>query len=160
IGDVIQPEKDYKTGLKRGALYKVMETGPGNFLTVKSEQGDLITFSPMKNFKLSVYMPEKCEFSVGDKVRITRNDASLDLANGDRCQVVKAQDDQLVLTNGIRQIHLDKNKSLHVQHAYATTVHSSQGLTCDRVLIDLNTQSPTTSKETYYVAISRARLEA
>ncbi|MCC4622652.1 ATP-binding domain-containing protein [Xanthomonas cassavae CFBP 4642] len=52
------------------------------------------------------------------------------------------------------------NKPLHLEHAYASTVHSSQGLSNDRVLIALDTKSRTTSMNLYYVAISRARQEA
>ncbi len=33
--------------------------------------------------------------------------------------------------------------------AYASTVHSAQGLTCDKVLINLETQSRTTAKDVY-----------
>jgi len=40
------------------------------------------------------------------------------------------------------------------------TVHSSQGLTADRVLIDASTRSRTTTKDVFYVAISRAQHEA
>jgi len=47
-----------------------------------------------------------------------------------------------------------------VDHAYATTVHSSQGTTAERALIDLATKSMTTRQDVYYVAISRARQEA
>jgi ATP-dependent exoDNAse (exonuclease V) alpha subunit len=44
--------------------------------------------------------------------------------------------------------------------AYASTVHSAQGLTSDKVLINLETRSLTTAKDVYYVAVSRARYEA
>jgi len=47
-----------------------------------------------------------------------------------------------------------------MDYAYATTVHSSQGLTADRVLIDAHAQSRTTAKDVFYVAVSRARFEA
>jgi len=43
---------------------------------------------------------------------------------------------------------------------YASTVHSAQGLTSDKVLINLETRSLTTAKDVYYVAVSRARYEA
>ncbi|HET6411499.1 MAG TPA: ATP-binding domain-containing protein, partial [Anaeromyxobacter sp.] len=46
-----------------------------------------------------------------------------------------------------------------LDHAYATTIHSSQGTTADRVLIDAATRSRTTARDTFYVAISRARHE-
>ncbi|PHV10017.1 helicase C-terminal domain-containing protein, partial [Chitinimonas sp. BJB300] len=37
-----------------------------------------------------------------------------------------------------------------------STVHSSQGLTKHGILVDINTRSLTTSRENFYVAISRA----
>jgi ATP-dependent exoDNAse (exonuclease V) alpha subunit len=57
-------------------------------------------------------------------------------------------------------VELPTDRPLHLDHAYATTVHSSQGLTADRVLIDASTRSRTTSKDAFYVAISRAQHEA
>jgi ATP-dependent exoDNAse (exonuclease V) alpha subunit len=60
----------------------------------------------------------------------------------------------------VRSLELLANKPMHLEHAYASTVHSSQGLTNDRALIALDTKSRTTSMNLYYVAISRARHEA
>ena len=39
-------------------------------------------------------------------------------------------------------------------------MHSSQGLTADRVFIDMHAQSRTTAKDVFYVAVSRARMDA
>jgi ATP-dependent exoDNAse (exonuclease V) alpha subunit len=161
VGDVIQAERDYpKVGLERGALYEVIETGPGNRLTVRGENGKTIEFSPMAYRKLSVYQPERAELSVDDRVRITRNDAALDLANGDRFTVAHVSTRTITLTNGNHMVELPADGPLHLDHAYATTVHSSQGLTADRVLIDASTRSRTTSQDVFYVAISRAQHEA
>jgi len=57
-------------------------------------------------------------------------------------------------------VELPANRPLHLDHAYATTVHGSQGTTAERVLIDASTQSRTTSQEVYYVTISRAERDA
>lgn len=162
VGNVIQPERDYaKTGLRRGELYRVVDTGPENRLTVVSERdGQRIQFSPMTHTKISVYEQERPELSVGDVVRITRNDKDLDLANGDRLKVVGIEAGKVRLSDGNRTVELATDKPLHLDHAYATTVHSSQGLTANRVLIDAHAESRTTAKDVYYVAISRARYEA
>lgn len=161
VGDVIQPEVDYKkTGLQRGELYTIKDTGPGNHLTLQDEAGKLITINPMQHTKLSVYQPQREELAPGDKVRITRNDATLDLANGDRFTVEAVTKDALTLRNDHRSIVLPTDKPLHLDHAYAATVHSAQGLTADRVLIDADSKSRTTAKDVYYVAISRARFDA
>lgn len=160
-GDVIQPERDYAgSGLKRGELYTVTDTGPGNRLTVQDSLGHQLSFSPMTHRKLSVYEPERTELAPGDVVRVTRNNAELDLANGQRLKVLAVRSDQVTLTDGTRQVHMPANQPLHLDHAHATTVHSAQGLTSDKVLIDANSRSLTTATDVYYVAISRARHEA
>ena len=161
VGDVIQPERDYpRARLARGALYDVVENGPGNRLTVRGEKGEVVEFSPMTCRRLSVYEPERSEIAIGDRVRITRNDAARDLANGDRFVVAGVTRAAVTLTDGKRIVEIAANKPLHLDHAYATTVHASQGTTAERVLIDAATKSRTTSQEVYYVAISRARREA
>ncbi|HAT9646616.1 TPA: conjugative relaxase [Legionella pneumophila subsp. pneumophila] len=162
IGDFIQPEKNYpRCGLKRGELYRVEDTAIGNRLIVRSmENQQTLEFNPMTYRKLSVYEPDRKELSAGDFVRITRNDKDLDLANGDRFKIASVAEDQVILSNGLRSLTLDSKQPLHLDYAYTTTVHSSQGLTADRVLIDIHAQSRTTAKDVFYVALSRARFEA
>ncbi len=137
-----------------------MENGPGNRLTVRGDKGEVVEFSPMTCRHLSAYEPDRSELAAGDRVRITRNDAARDLANGDRFTVAAVTPGTITLTDGKRTVELPTDKPLHLDHAYATTVHASQGTTADRVLIDATTRSRTTSQEVYYVAISRARQEA
>jgi ATP-dependent exoDNAse (exonuclease V) alpha subunit len=48
---------------------------------------------------------------------------------------------------------------LHLDYGYARTVHGSQGLTVDRVIYEAEAGSPTTAQDTFYVGLSRARLE-
>jgi conjugative relaxase-like TrwC/TraI family protein len=160
VGDVIQPEKTYRSGLERGALYRVLDTGPGNRLTVAGLDETPITFSPATHTRLSVYQPERSELAVGDRVRITRNDITRDLANGDRFTVAAVAANRVTLEGGGRRVELPADRPLHLEHAYATTVHGAQGLTSDRVLIEAQTTSRTTARDVYYVAISRARHEA
>ena len=160
VGDVIQPEKTYRSGLQRGALYRVLDTGPGNRLTVAGPDETPITFSPSTHTRLSVYQPERSELAIGDRVRITRNDATRDLANGDRFTVAAVAAGAVTLEAAGRRVELPADRPLHLEHAYATTVHGAQGLTADRVLIEAQTTSRTTAKDVYYVAISRARHEA
>ena len=161
VGDFIQPERDYPScGLMRAVLYRVEDSSIGNRLMVRSmENQQTIEFNPMTHRKLSVYEPDKTELSSGDVVRMTRNDKDLDIANGDRFKITSVSSHQIVITNGQRTVNLDPKQPLHLDYAYATTVHSSQGLTADRVLIDTHAQSRTTAKDVFYVALSRARFE-
>ncbi|RUR12571.1 conjugative transfer relaxase/helicase family protein [Legionella septentrionalis] len=137
------------------------DTAMGNRLIVRSmENQQTLELNPMTYRKLSVYEPDRKELSAGDFVRITRNDKDLDLANGDRFKISSVAEDQITLSNGLRSVALDSKQPLHLDYAYATTVHSRQGLTADRVLIDAHAQSRTTAKDVFYVAFSRARFVA
>lgn len=161
IGDVIQPERDYPgIGLERGQTYRVMDATPTNRLTVERVDGERVTFSPKVFNRLSVYEPERKELAAGDRVRITRNDAGLDVANGDRFTVKSANKTEIVLSDSKRELRLPADKPLHLDYAYASTVHSAQGLTSKNVFYEANSHSPTTSREVFYVAISRARERA
>jgi hypothetical protein len=166
IGDIIQPERDYQCGLQRGQLYQVTQRHDhADRITVvpyeKQEAGkqvaDAIDINLRSMSKLSVYQEHRSELSPGDWVRVTRNDAALDLVNGQRLQVVAVSVDHVTLQTGNRRVDLAANKPLHLDHAYATTAHSSQGLTCDRVLYNAESHSRTTAQDTYYVSISRER---
>ena len=166
VGDIIQPERDYRCGLQRGQLYQVIQ---------RDEHTDRITVVPYGKqgtdkqvtgaidinlrslSKLSVYQGHQSEISPGDWVRVTRNDAALDLVNGQRLQVVAVSENHVTLKTGNRRVDLPANKPLHMDHAYATTAHSAQGLTCDRVLYNAESHSRTTAQDTYYVSISRER---
>lgn len=157
---VIIPERDYKNGLKRGEAYTVIDTGPGNKLTVKSQADEVISFSPAKYKEMSIYGIEKIELSKGDDVRITRNVAASDLGTHEHYTVASVKPGQVTLANDEgKRVTLDNKAPLPMTYGYATTVHSSQGLTKDRVYINLDSKSPTTTKEVYYVAVSRARHE-
>ncbi|MGV7185052.1 MobF family relaxase [Xanthomonas axonopodis] len=167
-GMVIQPEKDYqKAGLTRGETYRVKEALPGNALVLQRQDGTTTTINPRKATQLSVYHLERAELSVGDTVRINRNDPGRDLTNGDRMRVAGVIGGVVKLESvgqrdgrPARALELPTNRPLHLEHAYASTVHSAQGLTNDRALIALDTKSRTTSINLYYVAISRACHEA
>lgn len=167
-GMVIQPERDYrKASLTRGETYRVRDALPGNMLVLQRPDGTMATVNPRKATHLSVYHLERTELSVGDTVRINRNDAGRDLTNGDRMRVAAVSGGAVTLESiaqragrPVRSLELSAARPLHLEHAYASTVHSAQGLTTERALIALDTRSRTTSMNLYYVAISRARQEA
>jgi len=129
-------------------------------LTVRGADGATFAFSPAQTTQLSVYKPERTELAVGDQIKITRNDKDRDLANGDRFTVKEIREKEIVAEGNGRRITLDAAQAMYAALAYASTVHSAQGLTSDKVLINLETRSLTTAKDVYYVAVSRARYEA
>ena len=162
IGEFVQPEKDYpRDGMRRGELYRVAEIETRNRLVLERNDGSRLEMNPSRYGHLSVYEKVRSELAPGDWARITRNDPALDVSNGDRVRVIQVSESRIKLENERgRHIELDGSKPVHLEHAYATTVHSAQGLTIDRMMVDLDTRSLTTAKDLYYVAISRARYEA
>lgn len=165
-GMVVQAEKDYKKpAIARGEQLKVVEALPGNVLRLVRSDGSHVDINPRNSRNLSVYDLQRNELAVGDVVRINRNDAALDLTNGDRMKVTEVVGPLVRLQHmnakgNVQQVELVGSKPLHLEHAYVSTTHSAQGLTTDRVLIDMPANSPTTSKNLFYVAISRAKHEA
>lgn len=161
-GDVVQPEPDYKNGnLRQGEMYRVIgtTTGKPNELIVEHIESKVrTTFNPARAAKLSVCEPVEAELSAGDWVRATRHNAALDVANGDRFEVLAVTPLSVTIGGNGRRITLDAATApLHLDRAYASTSHSAQGLTCDRALINSESFSRTTQRDVYYVAISRAR---
>lgn len=164
VGDIVVPERDYKCGLKRGELYRVSGSAGHDRITVTPVQRDPTNAQPIEIIpktmsKLSVYHPHQAELSVGDHVRITRNDAERDLVNGQLAKVVAIDAASVTLETKGRHVQLPTDRLLNMDYAYATTAHSAQGLTCDRVLYNAESFSRTTAQDTYYVSISRERHE-
>ena len=93
-------------------------------------------------------------------LRISKNDRARGLLNGDCVQVEAVRERAIVVrTSKGAEVTLPTDLPLYVQHGYATTVHSAQGLTARRVLIDVNTASLTTHRAAFYVAISRPQYD-
>ncbi|KAB1469120.1 conjugative relaxase [Cronobacter sakazakii] len=155
---VIQPERDYpRAGLVRGASYRVVAHGEGNTLIVQDEAGKSIPINPAQLKQLSVYREERQKYGVGEQLVVTRNNAGLDLANGDRFTISAIYKDNIYLTDGRREIVLKANEKQHLDYAYVTTVHSAQGLTATNVLANIETKSRTVARDWFYVGISRAK---
>lgn len=160
--DIIQPERDYKVGnLRQGGKYRVIGPHPHkpHELVVEHVASEVRSaFNPARVAKLSVYEPVKAELAAGDWVRVTLTDAELDLVNGARFEVLAVTPTTVTIGGNGRRVILDSTRlPLHLDRAYATTSYSSQGLTCDRALINAESFSRTTQRDVYYVAISRAR---
>lgn len=160
-GQIIVPEQSYpKLGLIKGEKYTVTEIGTENKLTVKNAAGDESSFSPYRK-NLSVYQKEMAEVAVGDRMRLTRNINEKQLANGQQMTVEAITEQSVVMkTKDGQSLTMSKTDPQYVSLAYATTVHSSQGMTADRAILNLDTGSRTTTKEVYYVGLSRAKYEA
>jgi conjugative relaxase-like TrwC/TraI family protein len=167
-GQIVVPQRSYNKELVQGEqLVVVTHDIRRNTLTVERESGQRVTFDPARHSMLRLYEREIVQLAPGDWVRLTANDKGLGVFNGERYQVRAVDDTQVVLKRASKDdgmggaksadIRIDRRRPLHLQHGYASTIHSAQGLTKNRVLVDANTKSLTSNRAVFYVAISRPR---
>jgi UvrD-like helicase family protein len=163
-GQIVVPQRSYSRELIQGEQLRVVSHDiTRNTLTVEREGGQRVTFDPARNSMLRLYEKETVDLAPGDWVRVTANDKGLGVCNGERYQVGAVEEGHVVLqrmarsSTATQDIRIERRRPMHLQHGYATTIHSAQGLTRSRVLVDANTKSLTSNRAVFYVAISRAR---
>ncbi len=108
---------------------------------------------------LQTYKKQKIEISIGEMIKFTQNDKTKNIANNDEFVIKNIQDNLVILQgkDNKKIFTIDKQNLKHIDYAYAKTIHASQGLTADKTIIELDYRSATTSKNVYYVGVSRAR---
>ena len=166
VNDVLYyPRGSQDIGIEKQSYTRVIATQPrDNLLTVKKEDGATVTYSPARLYGVNVYRELELEFAVGDRLSFTAPSKELGVANRDLGTVQRIdKDGQLtVKTDNGKAVSIDGKQMRHFDHGYAVTSHSSQGLTADRVLvnIDTNTHPELINSRFAYVSVSRASLDA
>ena len=162
-GLVVIPHKNYKAlGLMRGEQAEVVAVAGGR-VELRRPSGDTVHWQPATASKVGVFERVPMELAQGDRVRVTANDHGRALANGEFYTITSidvAAKHLTIASPGGREVVLPSDRALHLEHGYASTVHSVQGATSDRVIIDACTRSACAHASSFYVAISRARDEA
>jgi len=162
-GDMVLAETDYPSlGLKRGETATVAQRLDSSIMLERGD-GARVAWQPALASKLTAYVPVKRLLAVGDMVRVTANDRSCGLVNGDLARVDAIDQERQALTLALHngnKVTLDGRRPLVLDYGYCTTVHASQGQTCDRVMIEADAHNLTANENTFYVAISRARHHA
>jgi conjugative relaxase-like TrwC/TraI family protein len=166
IGDVVRYARGSRPiGIEAGTYGAVVGINPAaNLLTVEKSSGEQATYDPRRLTGVSVYHEVTREFSVGDRIQFTAPDKSLGVANRDLAAVESISPDGRIsarLDNN-RQIDFDATEHRHIDHGYAVTSHSAQGLTTERVLVNADTgvHPELLNSRFGYVSISRASHEA
>ena len=160
-GDVLIFHKQAKeNGIAKGEMCTILSTDAKlNTLTLRSDDGPEIIFNPRKHqASFTAYKAKETEVCVGEKMRWTKNDKTLGVRNGEDGVLESIEGNALHIkspTGKITKISADER--LHLDHNYVNTVYSSQGKTCDNVIISVD---KTFGKEAMYVALSRAKFGA
>jgi hypothetical protein len=167
VGDVLVSNK-FQGG--RGAIKSGMHTTVSAInretneikLSFKTQAGEekerwisaenAIDFSPFEKV-------EK-EFAVGDKIAFEKKDKSTGVNNGET-GVIKSIDEKGIwqVEKGGEMISVDPEKYPFISHAYAMTVHKSQGQSIDRVHVFADSSKGGLSTNAGYVQMSRAKEE-
>jgi ATP-dependent exoDNAse (exonuclease V) alpha subunit len=148
-GDVVRFGRDYQQiDAKKGEYMRVAAVdAPNGTVMLRKEDGSVIAWQPKKHNKIEVYEADKRELAKGDLIRITRNEG--EFKNGEVARVTAVAGDKVTLELkqgkdvSLHEVDLSRNK--HWDHAYASTVHASQGATQHRAIFHI--RAPQTESE-------------
>jgi conjugative relaxase-like TrwC/TraI family protein len=168
VGDVLHYSRGSKEyGIERGSYAQVITANAhDNLLTVRKSTGEQIIYDPSRLRGISAYREIEREFAVGDRLQWTAPNRGLGVANRDlgTIQQIGANGTITVRMDGDKEknITFDLREMRHVDHGYAVTSHSSQGLTSERVLVNMDTEvhRELISQRFAYVSVSRASHDA
>jgi exodeoxyribonuclease V alpha subunit len=93
---------------------------------------------------------------MGELVMYTRNDYDKDIRNGSVGRVVGQDEDGAMIDFEGNVVTLSLNEMRNLEHAYAMTVHKSQGSQFERVIVSMR-DSRNLDRHLIYTAVTRAK---
>ena len=162
-GLVVRFEKGYRSlGVHRGDIAQV-ERVYSDALMFTRPNGTRRLMSPRRlNGKgWTVGVVDDLEVAPGERIRFTGTNPGAGYRNGERGVVEELSADKLSIRRSDGAVVLvARDQALSVDYSYAVTGHSAQGLDASRVVLEKDTQSPTTHHRSFYTDLTRARDEA
>lgn len=134
-----------------------------NEITVRFSNGRALTYDPTRLSGVSIYNEAQRSFAEGDRIQFRSPFSEKRIVNGELGSIKKLEPEEVrVALDSGREVTFNPETFRHIDHGYAVTSHSSQGLTVDRVLIHADTRESRQllNDRMAYVAVSRAREEA
>ena len=168
VGDVLHYIRGSKLyGIEARSYTRVVSADPkANSLTVERADGQRVTYDPSRLRGISAYREIEREFAVGDRLSFTAPNRELSVANRDlgTVEAIGEYGEITVRMDGgkDRVVTFDPAQMRHFDHGYAVTSHSSQSLTSERVLVnmDTNVHPELINSRFAYVSVSRASQDA
>jgi len=161
VGDVVLYRRgSKKLGLAPGGYASVEAIDPKHNRITVGTDGRTIQYNPKRPSGVEVFRPEHRVFAVGDRIQFRAPDRALKVANGELATVVAIDAAKAVLrTDAGREVSAALQRLRHIDYGYASTSHSSQGGTVDRVVVNIDTLRSVelVNRKQFYVSISRAR---
>ena len=164
VGQDVKFGKNYRSfGVRSGEIGKVEDVDKENgTVRLRMEDGRDVTMTPreMSGKGHEIGKVENLELSQGDRIRITGNGRKQEgITNGMRGEVIASDHDSL-------RIRLDNEKTfdlkpgsrpVEIDHGYAQTGHSAQGLGARTVILDLPSNSRTLNRRSFYTNLTRTK---
>ena len=166
-GDVIRYESGSKTlGFERDSEARVIDVDARtNTLTVRRQDGEQVSYDAKRLYGVNVFEERSRDFSLGERIQFTAGNRDLGIANRDLGTITALEERSVTIRmdgKSGRKVTFDPTEFRQLDHGYAVTSHSSQGLTADRVIANIDTDSSRSliNDRLAYVAISRAAYDA
>jgi conjugative relaxase-like TrwC/TraI family protein len=167
-GDVLHYTRGSKEhGIEPRSYAQVVTTNPAeNLVTVRKDDGQQVTYDPSRLRGIAAYREIEREFAIGEKIQFTAPNRDLQVANRDLGTIQQIDSDGKISVRldgpKDRVVRFDAHQMRHLDHGYAVTSHSSQGLTSKRVLVNMDTEvHPELINSRFaYVSVSRASHDA
>lgn len=140
-GDVVRFGRDYlQIEAKKGEYLRVAAVDARDgVVTLTKPDGSTLAWQPAKHNKVEVYEADQRPLAQGDLIRMTRNQG--ELKNGEIGRITALMEDHATISvkEGARMTEHRVNLSTarHWDHAYASTVHASQGATQHRTIFHI-----------------------
>ncbi len=164
VGQDVRFGKDYRSmGIRAGEVGRVSDVDRENgTVRLATEDGRSVTMTPreLSGKGHEIGQLETIELASGDRIRITGNELKKEgITNGMKGEV-------LATNHGSLSVRLDNGKTfemrggsrpLEIDHGYAQTGHSAQGLGAETVILDLPSGSRTLSRRSFYTNLTRTK---
>jgi conjugative relaxase-like TrwC/TraI family protein len=136
-----------------------------NQITVAKDDGKQVAYDPERLRGITAYREISRDFAEGDRIQFTATNRELGVSNRDLGAIQRIDGTQIdVKMDGEKErtVSFDSAKMRHFDHGYTVTSHSSQGLTTDRVLVNMDTtvHPELINTRFAYVSVSRASQDA
>ncbi|MDR3748265.1 MAG: MobF family relaxase, partial [Acidobacteriota bacterium] len=144
-GDVLHYIRGSKElGIEGGSYAQVVTTDPKeNLVTIQKPNGEQVSYDPSRLRGISAYREIEREFAIGDRIQFTAPNRALQVANRDLGTIHQIDENRNISVrmdgDKNRTVTFNADEMRHFDHGYAVTSHSSQGLTAERVLVNMDT---------------------
>jgi ATP-dependent exoDNAse (exonuclease V) alpha subunit len=136
-----------------------------NLVTVQRADSSQLAYDPVRLQGVNIYRESQRNLSEEDRIQFTTPYRQQRIANRELGMVerIDGRGNLRVRLDSGRQVQFNVREHAHLDYGYAVTSHSSQDVTADRVLVQVDTSQANQkllNMRLAYVAVSRGRYDA